>query len=237
MVSGLALLLFVIPSGHGSAHFVNTYPTVLVGSLSAALILGRFVERERRHFSKEVQWRNEAHIDALTSLGNKRAFFEYSAPLTAKQSTYSILAIDVDDFKRVNDTYGHDAGDVVLRELASTITTVLPGRARAFRLGGEEFVVILGETDADAATEEAERLRKAIEAASIDTAQGTVRITVSIGIGDSSKASDLSPVLSNADQALYQAKATGRNRCIASTARLTAALSQENRPFLLKAAG
>ena len=132
----------------------------------------------------------------------------YSMPL-------SIIMFDADKFKRVNDTYGHQAGDRVLVDISRVTSqnvreTDFPGR-----IGGEEFVVGLPYTDATDTCQLAERLRVAFEASDVETAEGTIiHYTVSFGVAafDPASATDMESLMKQADQALYQAKESGRNR-------------------------
>src|SRR5258706_14193572 len=133
----------------------------------------------------------------------------------------SFLIMDIDYFKAVNDTYGHDVGDEVLRDFASRIGANVRGIDLACRYGGEEFVVVMPDTDAGFAFAVAERLRQGLESTPIpiSRAPGKLNITVSIGIASTSGGQE-SPevVLHRADQALYRAKREGRNRVVAEAA-------------------
>jgi two-component system, cell cycle response regulator len=133
----------------------------------------------------------------------------------------SALTLDIDYFKSINDTYGHDAGDDVLRDLSLRVKRSIRGIDLACRTGGEEFVVVMPETDMAVAAMVAERLRRRIAAEPfpIDQGQRTVPVTLSIGIaalrgGDDNAAS----LLKRADQALYRAKRDGRNRVVPDAA-------------------
>jgi diguanylate cyclase (GGDEF)-like protein len=135
-------------------------------------------------------------------------------PLTA-------LMLDIDYFKSVNDTYGHDAGDDVLREFATRIKKSVRGIDLACRLGGEEFVIIMPETDMAVATIVAERLRRRIASEPFAIAQGTksIEVTISIGLATLDTVDDnAATILKRADQALYRAKRDGRNRVVADAA-------------------
>lgn len=155
--------------------------------------------------------------DELTGLFNRRHFeqnFEREF-LRAKRygSDLSIAIIDIDFFKKVNDTYGHLCGDYVLRETAYTIQDSFRKTDMVFRYGGEEFVVILTETSLESALIPLERLRKRIEAKNLFYEGKNFNITVSIGLNsDTSKFESASEFLDAADKALYRAKENGRNR-------------------------
>jgi len=123
------------------------------------------------------------------------------------------LMVDIDHFKRVNDTYGHAAGDVVIKQVAVAVKKNLRSTDIAGRYGGEEFAVLLVDTSADQALFFAERLRKNVEAMQIEFNQQLLNVTVSIGLGDFQ--ADLQQYrdwIERADKALYQSKAGGRNQ-------------------------
>ena len=128
--------------------------------------------------------------------------------------------LDIDYFKSINDTYGHDAGDDVLREFALRIRKSIRGIDLACRYGGEEFVVVMPETDLAVATMVAERLRRRIAGEPFSIQQGThgIEITISIGIAGLGSDDGAAGVLKRADQALYRAKRDGRNRVVPDAA-------------------
>lgn len=167
---------------------------------------------------------NMAMTDALTGLANRRAMETVLQRDLSRaerdQTELSILTVDVDHFKRVNDTYGHAVGDVVLVHIANALREGLRAGDISARAGGEEFVVILPSTPLSGALIAAERLRARIEAARIVVEGTTIAITASIGAasirgpGCAARADDL---LRRSDDALYQAKRAGRNRVVHST--------------------
>ena len=126
---------------------------------------------------------------------------------------FSILMIDIDNFKKVNDTYGHLVGDKVLKKVAETTKKTIRKSDVAIRYGGEEFLIILPHTDLEAAKIAAERIRKNIEKLDVDG----VKVTVSVGIADNSLSPKLEDLIRKADQALYIAKRTGKNKVVAAT--------------------
>jgi diguanylate cyclase (GGDEF)-like protein len=126
----------------------------------------------------------------------------------------AVFMMDLDHFKIVNDTYGHQTGDLVLQKVGEICRDILRDVDCAGRLGGEEFAVLLPRTDVDHAMAVAERLRETMEKASVAASHGeTVHFTISIGVATMrDDAIDLDTLLSQADRALYQAKHSGRNR-------------------------
>jgi two-component system cell cycle response regulator len=162
-----------------------------------------------------------AITDQLTGLYNRRFLSTQLAPLVQRAQCggdpVSVMAIDIDHFKRCNDAYGHDVGDQVLREFSVRLATNTRPSDFACRLGGEEFVVIMPRTTGDIACLAAERLRRHICAApfNIPGAPQPLDITVSIGVACGDHADDTADVLlKRADDALYEAKRAGRNRVI-----------------------
>jgi diguanylate cyclase (GGDEF)-like protein len=169
------------------------------------------------HHEVEDRLRAQAWTDALTGLNNRRHFTEIAASLFAvpadADQPLAALMVDIDHFKRVNDEYGHQTGDVVLRAVSSRMRGALRESDLIGRLGGEEFAVLLhGLTLADA-IDTAERLRTAIGASPIATNAATLEVRVSIGVAERTAAdTDLDALLARADRALYAAKNGGRDR-------------------------
>lgn len=155
----------------------------------------------------------EALTDPMTRLLNRRGVEEEVARLTDARQAFAVLALDIDHFKRVNDTFGHAAGDKVLILLAQLMQASIRAGDLACRVGGEEFLVLMPGGDLGIARVVAERIRAAVE--STDMPEGVGRITISIGVARWPEDSqDTNAVLKCADQALYQAKNTGRNRVV-----------------------
>jgi diguanylate cyclase (GGDEF)-like protein len=157
-----------------------------------------------------------AGTDELTGLSNRRRFFALAQHqfMLARRHAYRLCVImfDIDHFKKVNDTYGHAMGDRVLRKVARTCEGSVRATDLMGRYGGEEFVVLLHETDAAGARVAAERMRASVEALVFETPQGTLRVTISLGVAESAPGRELDAEIARADAALYQAKGQGRNR-------------------------
>ncbi len=156
--------------------------------------------------------------DELTKLASRRHFFAQAELELSRAKRYaaspSVLMLDIDHFKRINDTYGHEAGDVVLRTLGELCRGTLRDVDIAGRLGGEEFAVMLPETGREAALAVAERLRQTIADVKVSLEGGfPIRFTASIGVASfTEEHPNLDTLLSQADKALYEAKKAGRNR-------------------------
>ncbi|WP_044827284.1 GGDEF domain-containing protein [Thalassospira sp. HJ] len=164
------------------------------------------------------EMKREAHTDGLTGIANRKAFDESlrDAAMATMEGgeCLSILLIDIDHFKRINDTHGHQAGDQVIRTLAKTLQQNVKGRDTTARYGGEEFAVILPATTLSDAMRVAENIRAsfaALHLKSINRNEDLGRITASIGVATYQLGEPLSRVIERADQALYLAKENGRN--------------------------
>ncbi len=165
----------------------------------------------------EDRLREMATMDGLTGIMNRRFFMEQSEMEVRRAKRYggplTVIMLDADHFKHVNDTYGHDAGDDVLKFLAGAAGEDLREADLLGRLGGEEFAAILPQTPLAGAVEVAERLRERIESEPIATRQGPVPLTVSLGVAAwDESVQDVDMLVKRADLALYEAKEGGRNR-------------------------
>ncbi|MGE5224399.1 MAG: diguanylate cyclase [Omnitrophica WOR_2 bacterium] len=184
---------------------------LIAGERAALAIENARLHKEMVHMAK---------MDALTELYNRRSLLELGKREIERchrfGRTLSVIMLDIDHFKQVNDTYGHSAGDQVLRVLADRCQSQIRKVDILGRYGGEEFVIFLPETPLEAAKEVAERLREAMENEPIMTDQGEIRTSISLGLAAGVKdIADLNEVLRQADTALYQAKQSGRNRVVA----------------------
>ena len=163
--------------------------------------------------ARTVKDRRLALYDPLTELFNRRAFDTMLEREIAEWSRYqrplSLVMLDLDHFKKVNDTHGHDAGDAVLKDLAALLRDSCRPSDVACRWGGEEFVWLMPETDLADAQLAAERLRAAIESHAF---QGAGRMTASFGVTSAIEDDTAQPLIKRADEALYAAKEGGRNR-------------------------
>ncbi|MBI5879037.1 MAG: diguanylate cyclase [Chloroflexi bacterium] len=153
--------------------------------------------------------------DTLTGVSNRRQLFEIGAREISRArrlgQPLSAIMVDIDHFKRVNDTYGHAVGDQVLQDMARTCQRHVRDSDIIARYGGEEFAILLVDTDRHGACRSAERLRAHVEHMVTDTPQGPLRITLSAGVAEVRADSDLAEALNRADQMLYAAKQSGRN--------------------------
>lgn len=171
-----------------------------IGTLSLTLNQARIANRHKR----------EAMTDALTGLLNRRALLQ--DPSNTVPAGTALVAMDLDYFKKINDRYGHDCGDQALKAFAELIRANIRPTDLAARMGGEEFCIVVSDSNPRAPMTIAERIRAQVEAMTIPTAAGPIRTTVSAGISYASGDETLQSLLIRADEALYEAKSEGRNR-------------------------
>ena len=187
--------------------FIAIMATALIGSIGFVLMVKERADREILHL---------AMTDSLTQVPNRRALMEQAGHALARRngSPLALLMIDVDHFKRINDTHGHPVGDEVLRKVAGRLAGRLRGHDFLGRYGGEEFCVIAPDTDHGGALTLAESLRETIAATTFNTECGELSVSISIGISlcPPNATRGLKEVLAEADAALYAAKQAGRNR-------------------------
>ncbi len=155
--------------------------------------------------------RSKSFVDPLTGAYNRKFLYEVIA--NANYAEYQIIMYDVDHFKRVNDTFGHEVGDEVLKMLTQRIRKMLRKEDHLVRFGGEEFIVFLHTVNKKEATEVAERLKKSIETSPFVIGKNILSITISVGINnDAKEAHNIDDAIEVADEQLYCAKNAGRNR-------------------------
>lgn len=164
--------------------------------------------------------RTQALTDPLTGLYNRRYFWDALMreviAARRKPAVFSVILMDLDGFKNVNDTWGHDAGDVVLKEIADLLRASVRGSDIAARYGGEEFSLLLPETTGEVAEERAESLRRDLQALDIAYGSHRLRITASFGVAEyTGDMIDASALMKRVDAALYAAKQAGRNKVVA----------------------
>lgn len=205
-----------LPPGTESARTDATYRRVGGAGLLALLALMVLAFLLARPLLRALRWvevrANEAGIDALTGVANRRALEESLGAEISRAERFghalAVVLLDLDHFKRTNDTFGHASGDLLLRAVSKILSSTARQGDTVARFGGEEFVVVLPETDLDGACRLAERLRVAIAAHRV----GQMRMTASFGVATLLAEDGVGSLLAAADQALYQAKENGRNR-------------------------
>lgn len=195
----------------------------IISLLLAAVALLIFVLSNRYFQSTEKlrqahdQLAQLANSDVLTGVSSRRSFLAGLEAELARarrhDESLSLLMLDIDHFKRVNDVHGHPIGDAVLKQFTATCASMLRAHDLFGRLGGEEFAIALPHTDLDGASSVAEKIRMAIEQAPLTTAAGNIEITVSIGVAQTHAGQhEIDQLIAWADKALYDAKHGGRNQ-------------------------
>ena len=181
----------------------------------------RYSDRLRANLQQSIEM---AIVDPLTSLHNRRFLETQLPPLlqaaAGRGRPLSLMILDIDHFKGVNDTHGHDVGDEVLQAFATRVKGFIRGSDLLCRLGGEEFIVVMPETPSSVAATIAERIRAAVASTAFPIEKGEKQLSVTVSIGIAERGGDLGAgaVLKRADQALYQSKSLGRNRVTAHAA-------------------
>ena len=185
-----------------------------------AILLGLLALLVIRQLGKLRSWKRMASLDALTGIANRRGVEHFMAAAMrqakARHEPLAVLALDIDRFKHINDSFGHAAGDRVLQHVARTCAEALRDGDLLGRIGGEEFLVVLpGNTLEQAASDVAERLRARVESLALEDLPAGLRTTISIGVAQMSpQDANVADLMLRADEALYRAKAEGRNRVV-----------------------
>ena len=202
--------------------------TVRLRACLRTLVLQQELEHEReelRHFAAELSISNRrlqeaALTDPLTGLPNRRQAIETMqaewAAATRHSRAFAVMIVDLDGFKTINDTHGHDVGDIALRQAAETLRAALRTQDLICRTGGDEFLVLCPDTDLKAAMLVAERLRVAVQARPVETGGPQIFLTASLGVAMRVPDMDnVDALIKCADDGVYRAKQRGRN-CIAA---------------------
>lgn len=228
-LSSLSMLAMILTTAHGLGPFIADDPQeanaeMMAYVISAVLtIFGLSLQNSQLHRTENDKRKaeQEAQHDPMTEILNRRAFmpllqqsYEHAQ---AHGSTYSVAILDIDDFKSINDRYGHAAGDMVIKHMASTIQKYCPEQGYAARIGGEEFAILLPNTHAIEAYQRMEQIRIDFMGTLTPCEDGQlIAATVSIGIACYQGQSGANQVLGDADAALYRAKGSGRNQVLCS---------------------
>jgi diguanylate cyclase (GGDEF)-like protein len=227
ILSELAFTFYV--SVYGFANLVGHFLKLIAFYLIYIAIVEMGLDKPHRLLFRNLKRKEEALenalqevqrlaiTDYLTSLYNRRHFSKVGEGEVQRARRYqrslSVIMLDIDYFKRVNDTYGHTVGDQILQGVAESCLKELRGVDVVGRYGGDEFVILLPENDLTAAAQVAERLRKSIAKRRLKTTRGSAKVTASMGVAAmDGKSPTLETLLTRADQALYVAKQKGRNR-------------------------
>lgn len=216
LLSSVSILsVFVLPLEIALNFLTKVSPYMILANLAGTVIIGAMLTGRRSRFYRERALRRDTQTDPLTGLANRR-LLDSIGPKAAERAIaqhgcFAFLVVDIDNFKAVNDTFGHQSGDAVLRHVASVIRTHVSDGDITARFGGEEIVVLVA-NGAYAATV-AEQMRKSVAATSVIVNGFAIKVTVSIGYAiERESEHELEDVFERADAALYEAKRAGRNR-------------------------
>jgi diguanylate cyclase len=209
------LSLLLLPTELMMRILWEIVPVAIVLNLIGTMVVGGLLDRERCSAELELALSEETMRDPLTGIANRRGFERMVARTADRRSNAgggsALLVIDLDHFKAINDTYGHEVGDRVLMQLGARLEGCLRGEDIVARFGGEEFVVFLPETPVEAAMAVAERLRSEIAEEPFLVSGKKIRVTISIGAHWESTLAKSATAFASADRALYAAKSKGRN--------------------------
>lgn len=232
LTSLVSLVTIIVISSQGIGFFASmpgdsAYEHMMVFLMATALTtLGLGIQNQQLIVSqkREKVFENEANTDPLTGLLNRRSFvrsFEEALKtwkIQGQGSGFSVAILDLDFFKKVNDTYGHPAGDAVLKHFANFLMKQSRKDDLTARYGGEEFIVFMAHCDAEEARAKMDRVRHLLEADTVRDGDHKIKVTVSIGVAAvSEKDTTIDDILQRADKALYTAKGAGRNQVAVST--------------------
>jgi len=214
IISSHLLAVIILPAPVMWLVVSEMVPILLVLNLIGAVLIGSLMIREEGLAAENVALFNAASTDPLTRLHNRRsAVAAYNTLPLPKIGDYgtAMLCFDVDNFKTVNDTYGHVLGDRVLSEISDRISKTLRPTDVFSRLGGDEFLIILPSVTNEETRQIAERCREVIAQAAVVDVGTTVPVTISVGVEWLTERPDFLTFVARADEALYQAKKLGRN--------------------------
>ncbi|MFT6419920.1 MAG: diguanylate cyclase (GGDEF)-like protein [Porticoccus sp.] len=236
LISGTTWLLFRPSTFYSSPHST----AILFRFWAAYLILAWIsfsVEYIRHQTRQRLQatWREldiQACTDELTGLANRRGLREYLGKQEQRSSqgegSYAVILGDMDDFKQINDRYGHDVGDRVLSTVGKLISSLARADDLAARWGGEEFLLLLADTDAGGAEVLAEKVRDCVATSKILVDGKSIELTMSLGVAAQQQDVPLSALLKSADTAMYEAKRRGKNSVVMAN-RLSSNMESETR--------
>lgn len=211
----LIFVMFFMDSHFADFGYHDSLKSRILFSFLVVVFLSGIYEYSMSRFNHELKETSTklklvAYIDALTELLNRRGMLQRLEENTDQY--FHLLLADVDFFKRVNDDYGHDVGDYVLKELASVIQSSLPNNGFASRWGGEEFLIAVGGCSESDIYSLAEKIRTRVEAYNFTYEDHTFRMTLSIGVAATNAFTPLREAITLADNRLYYAKRAGRNQ-------------------------
>ena len=214
MISSHVLVALNLPSPLRATFFATLAPLLLVANSFGAVLLGKLITREQALMEEKETLKSEAAFDPLTQLMNRRsAVLSYNAlgKVWAKAQGTAMLCIDVDHFKLINDTYGHNAGDHVLIEIANRMSNCLRPDDIFARMSGDEFIIVLQNLSETEAKAVAKRCQTSISGKPLEFAGQKIEVSVSVGCAWHQQRPEFTDFRAAADRALYRAKENGRD--------------------------
>ncbi|NBB93331.1 MAG: diguanylate cyclase [Gammaproteobacteria bacterium] len=212
----LTALAWIVYQSIDLAPLTNQLIDVLMALIIALIISEVFFRIRKQQFELLGELERQATTDALTGLPNRRILDDRLGREIARSRRHgdplSVVIGDLDHFKRVNDEFGHAAGDEVLHAVGETMQQHLRAEDLAVRWGGEEFLLLLPSTSLDQAVQVADKVRRAIAAVPIDCQDRAVPVTISLGAAQLAAGEEVADLVRRADDAMYRAKKAGRNR-------------------------
>lgn len=224
--SGQSMLLLLLPVFVPGIDPWRMIAPHLVTNCIGILILGHFLSADGRRQHAHRLAESQAATDPLTGVGNRRIFERTASIVFSRHEPTALLLVDIDNFKLVNDRWGHDVGDRILRQVANAIQAAVPKNGVVARYGGEEMIVLLPGANAKDATAVAEHIRRIVDDDVFYISRTVGNVTVSVGAFVSKRPNSFEEAFVLADKALYQAKDAGRNRV-----ELYVADTRENAPM------
>jgi len=210
LLGNLGLQGVLLPGVGGEIRFAGLVMALALAAPMSFLVGLKLRDAHRLALDLE----HAARHDPLTGALGRRSFFDRAGRMARQPRT--VIVVDIDHFKRVNDRFGHLAGDRVLREVAATLMRNCRASDPVARFGGEEFVILLEQTAPQDGARVAWRLCRSLRERSISIDGETVRVTASFGVAEVTEAAGLDTAIAQADKALYEAKSAGRDRvCVA----------------------
>lgn len=206
------LYTFRDPEVAGFLYIMNYFTAIIVIVVSMSTLLAQIVHLEGRLLKENKDLEVLSHTDALTGLLNRRGLEEKYEYVMQHAERYAVILGDIDDFKKINDTFGHNAGDAVLQRVAEIFKSAVRGEDVVCRWGGEEILVFLPLCKKEGAELTARRILERVRRTRVRTdGGGLIRFTMTLGVADSGEGGELHEVVQTSDDRLYEGKSRGKN--------------------------
>ncbi len=197
-------------------YIYNSFCTFGLILLFSVIFLNEIKSAQTVLENRNAQLDKIAGIDALTGLYNRRSMDKYLRSAAASGNIFTLIMCDIDNFKNINDTYGHNCGDIVLKEISRTIVSSLRDGDYVCRWGGEEILILANNASLTDAAMAAERIRSRIEKLTVESDGNIVKCTITLGAAENREGTSLEDIINLADDRLYTGKRSGKNRVVIS---------------------